>query len=579
MRQPGQEAVKTSPSKLSLEVVEIEWPPLEAFRSYRLAAQLAAAEEAAPAAERPEPLHTIKASASPLLDRAAVAQLLAQQNPASPAPPAEASYVIAGQQAGLLTGPLYTILKAVSAIALARRLSAERTEPVLPLFWIAAEDHDILEVNRVTVNGRQFVQAYTGEMARGRRPQVADIALEDARDPLLDFLRAALPPTEFTPWVIDTVAGLDFHNYLTAFRGMMERLFCDWDLRLIDPIALRPLTAPVLAALVERWGDCKRAFERGTERLRQRGCEPPLERIGFYEIHEGRRAQVEIDAAGFHLSDGVCDARTAAGRIRRDPACFSPSAALRPICQDAALPVLATLGGPSEMVYLRQIEPLYAVVQARPSRRWPRISATFVEPSVARAAAHAGLAGERLFDAPPLLAGASGGAAEGAAAATAGATPGAASAPAASAPAPSPPAAAATADEPTSPRIARIDERTRALLEEIDRLHPDAPPRWLRQSREGIAASAARLIERLREEELAAAGLTRQRLEKIAKAVLPDDEPQERVTNVTQFLNLHGPEFIARAIDTLDPTSARHQLVFIGTHAGGDLADDEGDRT
>jgi uncharacterized protein YllA (UPF0747 family) len=133
-------------------------------------------------------------------------------------------------------------------------------------------------------------------------------------------------------------------------------------------------------------------------------------------------------------------------------------------------------------------------------------------------------------------------------------------------------------DGATSPRIARIDERKRALLEEIDRLHPDAPPRWVRQNRAEIAASAARIIARLREEELAATGLTRQRLEKIARAVLPSDQPQERVTNVTQFLNLHGPAFIARAIAALNPLSPRHQIVYLSTRANEDQRNDEGDR-
>ena len=58
-------------------------------------------------------------AAHPFLDRPATAALIAAQNPSHPAPDPEAHYVVAGQQPALLTGPLYTFLKAVSAINLA----------------------------------------------------------------------------------------------------------------------------------------------------------------------------------------------------------------------------------------------------------------------------------------------------------------------------------------------------------------------------------------------------------------------------------------------------------------------------
>ena len=53
---------------------------------------------------------------------------------------------VTGQQAGLFGGPLYTLLKAVTAIRVAARASRDHGITVVPVFWIDAEDHDWNEI-------------------------------------------------------------------------------------------------------------------------------------------------------------------------------------------------------------------------------------------------------------------------------------------------------------------------------------------------------------------------------------------------------------------------------------------------
>ena len=55
--------------------------------------------------------------------------------------------VTTGQQPGLFTGPLYTVHKALSAAALARVLEARWNRPVVPVFWLAGDDHDFAEAS------------------------------------------------------------------------------------------------------------------------------------------------------------------------------------------------------------------------------------------------------------------------------------------------------------------------------------------------------------------------------------------------------------------------------------------------
>src|SRR5215203_3807817 len=58
--------------------------------------------------------------------------------------------IVSGQQAGLFTGPLYTIYKALSAIKMAECFRGRGLSAV-PIFWAATEDHDFAEVSKASV--------------------------------------------------------------------------------------------------------------------------------------------------------------------------------------------------------------------------------------------------------------------------------------------------------------------------------------------------------------------------------------------------------------------------------------------
>jgi bacillithiol biosynthesis cysteine-adding enzyme BshC len=480
-----------------------------------------------PLFESDRPEHRAHESASPFMNREEVMGLIDSMNPGLPAAAAGSRFVVAGQQPGLLTGPLYAFLKAVTAIQAAERLTREGDSPVLPLFWVASEDHDVLEVNRVVVNGRRFVHSFEGEIKRGQVPQLADIPLRDAKEPLLDFLSGALPETEFFSQVQDWVASADWANYDAAFKSLMASLFENTALRLIDPLALRPFTGPVLAALVERWPEVVHAFSEGRAELEAAGFEPPLKSPAVFEIQDGKRVALVFEKKTVTLSQGALSFDQAADMIREKPGLFSPGAALRPIVQDAALPVAATVAGPTELLYLWQIRPLFEIVQVKPSYLLPRISATFVESKVLRAAKKAGLSTDRIFESL----------------ADSGAT------------------SEAPEDDPA---IDALEEKVKGLLSDIDGLGGGSEAKWFKRGRESLAAQAEKLLKRLREERRDAGRVNRQRFEKIAASLAPDRKPQERVANVVQFLNLYGFDFARLCLEELDPFTRQHQVVYMG---------------
>src|SRR5687767_11699235 len=107
--------------------------------------------------------------------------------------------VVTGQQAGLFTGPLYTIYKALSAVKLAGCLRQRNTKAV-PVFWIATEDHDFPEVAKAEFIGRDCrlaSVAVPSELHQEGQP-VGDVKLNQSADAVVGDLLELLPNSEFS---------------------------------------------------------------------------------------------------------------------------------------------------------------------------------------------------------------------------------------------------------------------------------------------------------------------------------------------------------------------------------------------
>ncbi len=116
--------------------------------------------------------------------------------------------VVTGQQAGLFGGPLYTLLKALTAVRLAAQVTADHGVPAVAVFWVESEDHDWQEVSSCAVFDaeleRRVVSLGTPPGA-GDTP-VSSVVLDPSILAALDGLRATLPPTEFTGVTVDALS-------------------------------------------------------------------------------------------------------------------------------------------------------------------------------------------------------------------------------------------------------------------------------------------------------------------------------------------------------------------------------------
>src|SRR6185503_4191117 len=102
--------------------------------------------------------------------------------------------ILTGQQAGLFGGPLYTLLKAISALELADAVSRDHGVPAVAVFWVEAEDHDWDEVRSCTVFDAQLEPRTIALPPRTGDPAtVASVTLDESIRTAIDELAGILP--------------------------------------------------------------------------------------------------------------------------------------------------------------------------------------------------------------------------------------------------------------------------------------------------------------------------------------------------------------------------------------------------
>ena len=348
-------------------------------------------------------------------DRSTVATVLEEQNRALGADGAalasarrlldpRALVVVGGQQAGLFGGPLYTLHKALTVRLLAGELEADLGCPVVPVFWIASDDHDLAEVARAWVtdaDGALREAVLPGHLAAAtlNRIPVSQVTLGPDVTAALDGLEATLPRTPFTAEVLSALraAWQPSAAFPRAFGEWMHRLLTGTGVVTVDPsdVRLKRLGSPLFAREIGEAGIVGRAVVEQTARLAAAGYPAQIDvREGMLTLflHDPGRTAIETTGAGLRLSGGR---RLAPGELdgllAREPGRFSPNAALRPLFQDTLFPTVAMVLGPAELAYCAQLGLAYERLGVPMPVLFPRASLTLLEPRIVRLMAARGI--------------------------------------------------------------------------------------------------------------------------------------------------------------------------------------------
>lgn len=312
-----------------------------------------------------------------------------------------APVIVGGQQAVLWTGPLLVIHKAISIIQAARW--AERTlgRPVVPVFWIAGEDHDWDEANHTYVPERESgIRKLEAARPAGPRTSVSRTALpERERRELLGQLAAALPDSEYKPQLMDRLCGLvDRHSTLTDLcAAMLGALFGSEGLVLLDSDdpELRRIEGPMFRQLIARNDGLGEAYRSASRRVEELGYKPQAEAAengaNLFLFREGGgpesgRTLLFKEGGAFTDKKGtqLWTAQQLLDIAEAEPELLSNNVLTRPLMQEYLFPVLSAVLGPGEIAYWAQTGEAFRLLGMEMPILTPRTGFTLIEPAAAK---------------------------------------------------------------------------------------------------------------------------------------------------------------------------------------------------
>jgi len=291
--------------------------------------------------------------------------------------------VTTGQQPGLFGGPMYTLLKALSALALADRLERETGVPTVPVFWAATDDADFaeaswtavadeagcrrLEIPRIGPDGMVMAEMPLGDVA-GVLASFAEAAASAPHQEVLDALRQAYREGQ-------SVGGA----YVAFLRDLLEPL----GIAVLDAWhpAVRAAARPTLVDALRRAAVLDEALSMRTVAIERAGFRAQVARVPrlslVFECEAGVKSRVPLARA--------------LEAAERESATYSANVLLRPVVERNLLPTVAYVAGPGELAYFTQVTAVADALGAPRPVAVPRWSATIVEPVTDRRLGRLGL--------------------------------------------------------------------------------------------------------------------------------------------------------------------------------------------
>ena len=434
--------------------------------------------------------------------------------------------VIGGQQAGFLGGPLLTVYKIRSVLHAASRLADRLHVPVVPIFWLASEDHDFTEINRLRfLDHAGDLHAISFDWDQRGLP-IERLPITPAVRTATDEAIALIPDTDRDARSLFLADPSD--DYATWHARIWSRLFGAEGLILVEPRTIRELAGSFFHRALRDEERITSALVHAARDLESSGYPIPIDPTHagrlFLFSDDGRRTRV-VDP-----SDHV-------DRAEDQPQRYSPDALLRPLLVDSLFPTIASILGPSEIAYQSMIRPLYELFGVAQPLLYPRHGFTLISRRQTALLEQCGLDISDLFSSRF-----------------------------------NPAAVAEALASPTlldlfATRRSAVRSELDPLGEPLAALDPGLPIR-LRQTVDRIDQQIVQLQQRALRTDLARRGISVRELHRLTTEVLPTGKPQERVLSMVHVVAQHGLHWLSELEPSAPPDEYAHYVRILGDPHG-----------
>jgi bacillithiol synthase len=454
--------------------------------------------------------------------------------------------VVSGQQAGLFTGPLYTIYKALSAVKLTECLRGRGFKAV-PVFWIATEDHDFLEVsNTFFIHKEGDLRELRNEPKRCyENLPVGYVKNDSSIVGTINELFEGLPHTEFTDELREMIEktwseGVDYGD---AFARMLTKIIGRFGLIVLCPldVRLKKLAAPVYVNAIRKSEEIVAALRSRSEKLVEEGYHAqvlinedyfPL----FYQAKDKTRHALKKTAQGAFKTKDIDREFTLtelAELAEVSPEKFSPSVVLRSVVQDYLLPTICYFGGAAEIAYFAQSGEVYRILERPITTIFHRQSFTFIEPKPAKTLAKYDLRLEDLLVGEEKLI---------------------------------PQIVERFLNKETTQIFAEVEETINAQLSRLEKSLREIEPTLADNSirrREKIIYHIGAMRKKFYLAQVRKDDTVKRQLEAMFASLLPNKHLQERTLNISTVLNKHGDYAIDWIYNAIDLDDKGHRIIYL----------------
>lgn len=308
----------------------------------------------------------------------------------------ESVVVIGGQQAGLLTGPMYTINKIISIIQFAKKQETIMERPVIPVFWIAGEDHDFDEINHIYIPEKTQMKKHKIMHYPTNKNSISYIKMDHTlASDWVNHMFEQLQETEYTKDLYRMIHNCleQSQTYVDFFARIIFQLFPDEGIVLIDSgdPKVRELERDYFVQMIECQPVLSKGVYSATNELKLSGYSVSVDIADhdahlFYHhnnerillIRDNEEKWIGKQKEVTFTTDELLEIAMSS------PESLSNNVVTRPVMQELLFPTLAFIGGPGEISYWSVLKPAFKALNVKMPPVFPRLSFTLMDRNVAK---------------------------------------------------------------------------------------------------------------------------------------------------------------------------------------------------